>query len=133
MTIISKEVAIQDKLSTIFDEMINQKENIRRELVHTRNRYKSICELHITSGFNTEYDWVVATDKHEEKYLQYDAYCYLIELLTDYRDIEGYFPEYEDMLYNLEQLMFKFARTEQYEVSAIIKCWLSKFLTSMPQ
>ncbi|KGE13670.1 hypothetical protein [Sphingobacterium deserti] len=131
MTIISREVEIQDKLSTIFEELMDQKELIRDELVQSRQSYKQICDKHIFSGFSSELEWMDATEHHEQKFREYDVHCYLIDVLSDYRDIEGCFPEYIDMLANVENIMIKFANEEQYEISAIIKLWLNKLIKSL--
>jgi len=131
MTIISREVEIQDKLSTIFDELVGQKELIRHQLVQSRQSYKQICDKHIFSGFSSELEWMDASAHHEQKFREYDVHCYLIDVLSDYRDIEGCFPEYIDMLANVENIMIKFANEEQYEISAIIKLWLSKLIKSL--
>lgn len=131
MTIISREVEIQDKLSTIFEELINQKESVRHELVQSRQTYKQVCDKHIMSGFSSELEWIEATQHHQKKFLEYDTHCYLIDIISDYRDIEGFFPEYIDMLANLETIMFKFASDERYEVSAIIKLWLNKLIKTL--
>ncbi len=131
MTIISREIEIQEKLSTIFDELIDQKEHIRHQLVRSRQVYKQVCDQHILSGFSSENEWLEATQQHQQKFLEYDAHCYLLDILADYRDIEGYFPEYIDMLANLEAVMLKFAQEERYEVSAIIKQWLNKLIKSL--
>ncbi|MFD2969745.1 hypothetical protein [Sphingobacterium bambusae] len=131
MTIISREIEIQEKLSTIFDELIDQKEHIRHQLAQSRQVYKQVCDQHILSGFASESEWLEATQLHQEKFIEYDAHCYLLDILTDYRDIEGYFPEYIDMLANLEAIMLKFAQEERYEVSAIIKQWLNKLIKSL--
>lgn len=131
MTIISKEVEIQDRLSTIFEELKDKKEAIRRELIETRHNYKQVCDRHIHSGFRSEMEWVEASYNHQQKFLEYDTHCYLIDILSDYRDIEGYFPEYLDMLANIESVMIKFANDERYEVSAIIKRWLVKLIQTL--
>lgn len=128
MTIISKETEIQGKLSSIFDELISKKESIRKELIETRLTYKRVCDKHILSGFTSEYEWLEATNNHQNKFVEYDIHCYLIEILSDYRNIEGDFPEYPDMTNTLESVMFKFANEERYEVSAIIQIWLNKLL-----
>ncbi|GHE23084.1 hypothetical protein [Sphingobacterium griseoflavum] len=131
MTIIPREIEIQEKLSTIFDELVDQKEHIRCQLARSRQLYKQVCDEHIFSGFSTEVAWLEATQQHQQKFLEYDAHCYILDILTDYRNMEGYFPEYIDMLANLENIMLRFAREERYEVSAIIKPWLQKLIKSL--
>lgn len=131
MTLISKEIEIQDKISTVFEALINQKERIRRQLRKTRHSYDAICDKHIHSGFKTEAEWLEASNKHYIKYQEYDTYCCLTEIITDYRSVEGIFPEYLDMLQNLENIMLKYAAEERYEVAAILKNWLDKLTESI--
>ncbi|WP_437921674.1 hypothetical protein [Sphingobacterium sp. LRF_L2] len=131
MTIISKELEIQDRLSSIYETLIKEKEVVRQDLAKTRHNYKKVCDKHILSGFQSEMEWIEASHLHQQKFLEYDTHCYLIDILSDYRDIEGYFPEYIHMLANIEMVMFKFAKEERYEVSAIIKLWLNKFIYAL--
>ncbi|MEJ5056377.1 hypothetical protein [Sphingobacterium sp. MYb382] len=127
MTMISKETAIQEKLSALFDELLSKKENIRVQLMETRNTYQQICEKHILSGYRLEGEWLEVSDFHQNKFVEYDMHCYLIDILSDYRNIEGFFPEYQDMMDTLDMLMLRFAGEERYELAAIIKAWLVRF------
>lgn len=131
MSLISKEAEIQERLATIFDKLIFQKEEIRKELMLTRTNYQQVCDRHILSGFRAEFEWIQASDNHQSKFIEYDIHCYLIDILTDYRSVEGIFPEYLDMLQNLENIMLKYAAEERYEVAAILKNWLDKLTESI--
>lgn len=131
MTLISKEIEIQDKISAVFEALINQKELIRIQLRTTRNSYAAICDKHIHSGFKTEAEWLEISNQHQNKFLEYDTYCCLTDIITDYRSIEGIFPEYQDMLRNLESIMLKYAAEERYEVAAILKNWIDRLKESI--
>lgn len=126
MTLISKEIEIQEKIATVFESIIHQKELIRIQLRNTRDTYDAICDKHINSGFKTESEWLEASNMHQNKFLEYDTYCCLIDILSDYRSIEGIFPEYLDMVNNLKNIMLKYADEERYEVAAILKNWIEK-------
>lgn len=125
-----KEYTIQDHLNTIYDQLIYENDKLKKELYITRVYYNNICNSHITSGFQQETKWMKATQKHQHKFLEYDTYCFLIDLISNYRNIDGTFSAYQDMLLAIEENMLIFAREEQYEVSAILKEWLIKFSIS---
>jgi len=131
MTIISKEVEIQDKISAIYDKLTSQKESIYQESVQIQEQQDTPLSKHLRLGNLYKSDSVDVLQTGGRKLIEYDIYCYLVDIVTDYRDIEGYFPEYLDMIANLEQVMLKFAQQENYEVAAIIKYWLQNFINAL--
>lgn len=126
MPIISKEEEIQDELASVYDLMLDKKEIIKTELVICRKSFDIACNNHIDSGFLTEKDWVAANNSHYLKFIEYEVYCHIIEIINDFKDLHGKFPEYTEMYLTLEHIMLDFAYTEKYELAAIIKHWLDK-------
>lgn len=131
MQTVWKNAAIQDRLSSVFDELISKNDRIQKELANSRNTYDRVCDDHINSGFQMENDWKRATDLHRSKFLEYDVHCYLIDMISSYRNVEGDFPSYQEMNSNIEHAMLLFAKEEKYEASAIIKHWLTKLNDSI--
>lgn len=125
-----KEYTIQDHLNTIYDQLISKNDRLKKELYKSRVYYNNICNSHIESGFQQEAEWMDATRKHQRKFLEYDTYCFLIDMISNYRNIDGTFLAYQEMLLAVEENMLAFAREEKYEVSAILKEWLTKFSIS---
>lgn len=130
MTIVSKETEIQDRISTVYDNLITEKESIYEAFLHTREHHLT-AHNEILAGFFPDGEWEDNQNVDQQNFVEYDIYCYLVDIISDYRDIEGGFPEYLDMIANLEQVMLKFARRENYEVSAIIKRWLQKLIDTL--
>lgn len=131
MLTIWKEYTIQDRLNTLYDQLVIENDKIREELHISRKNYNQICNEHIYSGFRLELEWMEATKKHQFKFLEYDAHCFLIDVISDYRDVEGKFGLYKEMAASLERSMHMFAKEEKYEISAIIKRWLVKLYKSI--
>ncbi|WP_293915051.1 MULTISPECIES: hypothetical protein [unclassified Sphingobacterium] len=129
MSIISKETEIQERLSSVYDALKSTKEQLRNELSVLRERYEDACLHHIESGFQKEQVWIQESDNHHRKYLEYDIHNFLLDIISDYRDLDGYFPEYSLMVNNIEELMFAYVNEEKYEVAAILKQWLTRFQT----
>lgn len=129
MAIISRNWEIQEELSAMYNSLILEKNKIQKELVISRFVYKSICEKHINNGFNHEQEWLKADRFHYDKYQEYDMYCHITEIIHDFQDLYGHFPEYDEMYVTLYQIMLRFADEEEYELAAIIKRWVDKIKT----
>lgn len=126
MSIISKEAEIQEELATIFELIIHEKESIKVELTCYRNEFDMACNNFINDGFANEDDWISARKQHQLKFTEYETYCHIIEIVSDFRDIQGKFPDYKEMHFTLQQIMIEFARLEKYELAAITKRWVDK-------
>jgi hypothetical protein len=116
--------------------LILEKNKIQKELVISRFVYKSICEKHINEGFNHEQEWLKADRVHYVKYLEYDMYCHIVEIINDFQDLYGHFPEYGEMYSTLHQIMLRFAAVEEYELASIMKRWVDRInaiIHSVPQ
>lgn len=129
MAIISRNWEIQEELSEVYNSLILEKNKIQKELVISRFVYKSICEKHISDGFNQEQEWLKADRSHYVKYLEYDMYCHIVEIINDFQDLYGHFPEYDEMYTTLHQIMIRFAEEEEYELASIMKHWVDKIRT----
>lgn len=127
MPIVSKETEIQQRLNNVYDALQSTREKLREELLLFRSRYENACLDHIKSGFRKEKSWIKESNNHHQKYLEYDIHIYLIDIISDYRDLHGHFPEHTLMLDNIEQLMFAFAEEEKYEEAAVLNRWLKQF------
>lgn len=126
MALITKETALQEELTAIFDRLLTKKEGVKKELVHRRNDFNIACDLHIKNGFKSEQHWINANICHQHKYIEYEMYCHIIEILNDFKDIYGQFPEYLEMHQTLNQIMIRLANEEKYELAAILKLWVDK-------
>lgn len=126
MALISKETELQEELTAIFEDLLIKKEHVKKELVHIRRDFNTACDLHIQSGFNADNDWIYANNCHQHKFIEYEMYCHIIDILSDFQDIYGYFPEYIQMHSTLNQIMIQLADEEKYELAAIAKLWVDK-------
>ena len=126
MAIISRKWEIQEELSEMYDSLISEKDKVKKELVISRFIYKTICEKHINDDYNHEQEWLQADRTHYDKYLEYDMYCHIVEIIHDFRDLYGHFPEYDEMYATLHQIMIRFAEKEEYELAAIMKRWVDQ-------
>ncbi len=126
MAIISRNSEIQEELSKMYDLLLSERSKIQKELAFSRIIYKNICEKHITNSFNYEKEWLKADKCHYNKFIEYDMYCHLIEIINDFKDHYGYFPEYHEMYWTLHQVMLQFANEEKYEIAGIVKIWVDR-------
>lgn len=126
MATISRKWEIQEELSEMYNSLISEKNKVKRELEISRFIYKKICEKHINDNYTHEQEWLQADRTHHGKYLEYDMYCHIVEIIQDYRDLYGQFPEYTEMYTTLYQIMIRFAEAEKYELAAIMKRWVDR-------
>ncbi len=133
MALISKEAELQERLSAIFENLLIKKDSVKEELAHTRKDFNTACDLHIKSGFQSEQDWINANICHQHKFVEYEIYCHMIEILNDFKDIYGQFPEYLQMHQTLSQIMIQLAQEEKYELAAIAKLWVDKIESTIQE
>lgn len=126
MALIPKETALQEGLTAIFERILLKKEGVKKELAHRRNEFNTACDRHIKNGFKSEKMWINANICHQHKFIEYEMYCQMIDILDDFKDIYGQFPDYLEMYETLKQIMIQLAVEEKYELAAIVKIWVDK-------
>lgn len=126
MALIPKETELQEGLMAIFDTLLLKKGYVKSELVHMREEFNIACDEHIQNGFKSDQGWMKANICHQHKFMEYEMYCHLIDIVNDFKDIYGQFPDYLEMYQTLNQLMIQLAEEEKYELAAIIKLWVDK-------
>lgn len=126
MPIISKEEEIQEELNVVYTLLLDKKEIVRTELQRIRKNFDDACDNYINSGFPSENTWEDVNNSHHTKFIEYEIYCQLVEIINDFKDLHGQFPDYIEMGHTLEQIMLKLAKHEKYELAAIMKLWVDK-------
>ncbi len=123
MPLISKHKEVQLHLSTMYDSLHNNVEKMKKELKAHRSDYENACHMHIKSGFQLEKLWLKADRNYQNKFKEFETNCFLLEILTEYRDEEGNFMHLEEFIITLESLLKLFIDQEAYETCAVIKKW----------
>ncbi len=134
MPLISRQKQVQIHLSTMYDSLLNSVEKMKKDLECHRYQYEEACNLHIDSGFKHEKLWLSADEKYQQKFVEFETHCFLLDLLSEYRNEEGNFIHLEEISLTLESLIHQYEDQEAYEICAIIKKWLdhiaNKFRTT---
>ena len=132
MSIISKEHQIQEQLSRIYESLVNNQDKIKNDLNTNKVTSNKLCDTHIQENFLYEKTVLQAKkDMQQIKFIEYDVYCHIIEIINDYMDINGQFPEYIDMYNTLENIMLQLAKEEKYELASILKRWVDEIKTAI--
>ena len=84
MPIISKEDEVQENLASLYQTFLDKKEKIKTELTVYRNDFDKACNTHITNGFCDEDDWLISKNNHHKKFVEYEIYCQVTEVINDY-------------------------------------------------
>lgn len=129
MAILSREAEIQTELLNVYEMLISTKDIVYSELISLRKNFSKVCDTNICSGYRHEKEWLHITSSHQEKFLEYDTYCLVVDIVNDFKDLNGQFPDYLDMYETLSQVMLRLANQEQYELAAVLKPWVDRIKT----
>jgi len=131
MPLISKQREVQIHLSSLYDNLQTSVENMKKELKTHRSEYEDACHLHIKSGFQLEKLWLTADRNYQNKFREFETHCFLLEILSDYRDEEGNFIHMDEFILTLESLLKQFVKQEAYETCTVIKRWQDHILNKL--
>ena len=123
MPLISKQREVQIHLSTMYDHLQTRVEKMKKELKTHRTEYEDACHMHIKSGFQLEKLWLKADQNYQNKFREFETHCFLLEILSDYRDVEGNFIHLDEFILTLDSLLQQFVKQEAYETCSVIKKW----------
>ncbi len=126
MAIISKEAEVQEELITIYEHLLNKRSIIQDELKSIRKRFEKQCDVFIMNGYNEEKSPIITNKIYQTKFIEYDTHCHIIDIINDFKDVYGYFPEYGEMYDTLYRTMLQFANEENYECAAFVKIWVDQ-------
>lgn len=126
MAIISKQAELQEELTFVYEELLDKQLIIEKELKLLRKSFNNSDET-ITINLNTKNNFSFYTNKtFEDKLLEYDITCHIIDIINDFKDIYGYFPEYKQMYNTLYETMLQLADKENYECAFFLKLWVDR-------
>ncbi len=127
MSLISKETVLQERIITVIENLKIKIEDLRRELMECCEMFNKVCNEHIESGYRESNKLAEVSLIHQKKSEEFDIHKKLLDIISDYADINGYLPDYQEMIDQLENLMLNYAQFEEYEIAASIKKWHSSF------
>jgi hypothetical protein len=118
---------IQKKVVSIFMEL--QEETNRLDKLVSIHGWAQRDALisHVYSGYNKHEELIQKKERWENTCFLYRVHSKLSEYLIEYRDLYGYFPEYEKMMYEFKGLLDLAIKKEEYEIAAILQSWYDKF------
>lgn len=126
MAIISKETEVQEELISIYELLLHKRSAIQSELKSIRKKFEKQCDIFILNGYNQEKSPIITNKIYHTKFIEYDTHCHIIDIINDFKDVYGYFPEYGEMFSTLYQTMLQFANEENYECAAFVKVWVDQ-------
>lgn len=126
MAIISKEAEVQEELISVYEHLLHKRSTIQDELKSIRKRFEKQCDMFLLNGCNDEKSPIITNKIYYTKFIEYDTHCHIIDIVNDFKDVYGYFPEYYEMYYTLHQTMLQFADNEDYECAAFVKIWVDQ-------
>ncbi|MBP3942660.1 hypothetical protein J5U18_03625 [Sphingobacteriaceae bacterium WQ 2009] len=124
MSLISREEEVQERMLKVIDALKKEIELLRVDLVQCCEQFNEVCNQHIESGYAETEKLTLISDKHQQKFNEFEITNKLLEITADYTDLQGHIPEYQDLITQLENMMLSYAKLEEYEVAAVIKKWL---------
>jgi len=124
MPLISRQKQVQIHLSSMYESLQVSVEKMKKELRTHRSLYEEACSMHIDSGFQHEKLWLKADRNYQDKFIEFETHCFLLDILSEYRDEEGNFMHLDEITLSLESLIQQYVKQEAYEICAIIQKWL---------
>ncbi|AIM38228.1 hypothetical protein ACFX5U_16510 [Sphingobacterium sp. SG20118] len=123
MSIVSKDLEIQENLITLIEDLQNNIHDISHRIADYGQLYNQARNRIGAYDDRNEKITDQIGEKHHNLYHKKKALNYLFEIIMDYRDANGIYHEYDDMIAQVENIMLAFAEKEQYEDAATIKKW----------
>lgn len=133
MAIISKREEVQEELNSIYEHLLIKRTSIHNELKLIRKKFEKQCDLFILNGYSDEKSPIITNKIYQNKFIEYDTHCHIIDILNDFKDVYGYFPEYDEMYNTLNETMLQFAKEENYECASFVKIWVDKIKATIEE
>lgn len=82
---------------------------------------------HVYSNYNNHEELIEKKSRWEELIFERNVHCKLLEYLSDYRDLYGFFPDYRKMISAFDDLIALSITKEEFEIASILKKWRDQF------
>ncbi len=119
-------IEIQKVIIAVFEELTAINEETFKKQFQAGYSQRNALISHVYSGYKKHEELNEKKSKWEKLGLEYRVQKGLIDIFRNYRDLYGYFPEYSDLISEIDELISTAIKKEEFEIAALIKVWRDK-------
>ena len=119
---------IQKQIVRGFQELQKVTEELGSRTRQLGWKQKNVLIDHVYSDYQKHHQLEFARKEWEEASREYNVHSRLYELMREYRDIYGYFPEYVEMFSQIDGIIDLAGKQDEFEIAKILVNWRKKLL-----
>lgn len=116
----------QKKIAAVFTELLETEKNLESDVVAKGWIHRNALISHVYSNYEKDQELLARKKDWEDAMIFRNILSGLIKIIRPYRDLYGYFPNYEQMIAELDDLYNAAINREEYEIAKVIHLWLTK-------
>ncbi len=89
-------------------------------------KQRNVLIDHVYSDYQKHHQLTFARTEWEEASREYNVHSKVYELMREYRDIYGYFPDYVEMFSQIDGIIDLAGKQDEFEIAKIIVNWRKK-------
>lgn len=120
----------QKIIMAVFNELKETTEKMFTHMNQLGWKQRNVLISHVYSNYEKHEELQRAKSNWEKACTEHRVHARLYQFFQEYRDLYGYFPQYPEMLDQLDDLLRYAVEHEEFEIAAILEKWRSK-LTSI--
>lgn len=116
----------QKQITIVFKELESTTESLYKEIIQLENKQGNELVEEVYSDYNNDENLINSKSKWDHKNMLHKVHVVLYEMFIKHRDRYGYFPDYENLLKDIQQKVNISISNEEYEITSIYKEWMDK-------
>ncbi len=120
---------IQKRLADGFLELRKVTEELGSRTRQLGWKQRNVLIDHVYSDYQKHYQLMFARKEWEEVSWEYNVHNRLFELLREYRDLYGYFPEYIELYDQINGIIELAVKQDEFEIAKILVKWKEQFFS----
>jgi hypothetical protein len=120
------ELRLQEQLVSVFEELNAEIKRLSSELGGLGYKQRSALVAHVDSGYTMHKELNEARTKWEKMSEVLNVQKWIFGLMRQYRDLWGYFDNYDEIREEIETVKSAAIKKEDYNIAAILTHWLNK-------
>ncbi|MBI6115981.1 hypothetical protein [Salegentibacter maritimus] len=117
---------IQKRIVRGFQELKTVTEELASRTRQLGWKQRNVLIDHVYSDYQKHHQLAFARREWEETSREYNMHKGLYELMREYRDIYGYFPEYMELYDQIDRILDLAGRQDEFEIARFILNWKQK-------
>jgi len=120
------ELKVQEQIVSVFEELYAEIKKLSLELGKLGYKQRSALVAHVDSSYTMHKELNDARTKWEEMSEVRNVQQWMFGLMRKYRDLWGYFENYDEIREEIEAVKSAAIKKEDYKIAGILTHWLDK-------